>query len=452
LDTVAGRGNTLLHQVKADGIDQTSSGNTLDAKFRANSPLGSAASVKGSECVDDLLSAVQQGHVTMTRRAPAKNGGKLGGASGGSALTQEDFEQATANRAAYDGDLDRVTLSGGVQVSDSTSALWADQVVMNQTTGDAHATGSVKVNYLQANSAQAGGKPSAGLRGTAPGATATGNPAQASTPVEPTHVLADRADLVHATGVATFYGRPVRLWQTGSQVQAPVIELEHVQQRMTARGVATASGAQVHTILSNAGSGQAGADKAGSSKAGGAKTGAKKAVSGGRLPSVVRIASSGLVYSGDLRQAEFTGSVRAETVDGTIRANQATVYLQPAGDAAAKGNAISALATPSLAGELQRMVATGQIEIEQPERHATGERLVYTASDGLFVLTGDGKTQPRLVDAVRGTITGAALQFHSGDDSVVVTDVEPGATNATTAQRVITETHMNKDASIGKRK
>jgi hypothetical protein len=56
------------------------------------------------------------------------------------------------------------------------------------------------------------------------------------------------------------------------------------------------------------------------------------------------------------------------------------------------------------------------------------------------------------VDAVRGTITGAALQFHSGDDSVVVTNVEPGATNATTAQRVITETHMNKDASIGKRK
>ena len=72
------------------------------------------------------------------------------------------------------------------------------------------------------------------------------------------------------------------------------------------------------------------------------------------------------------------------------------------------------------------MIATGQIQIDQPGLRATGGRLVYTAADGLFVLTGDGKTLPRLVDSARGTITGAALLFHAGDDSVEVTSVEPG--------------------------
>jgi lipopolysaccharide export system protein LptA len=95
------------------------------------------------------------------------------------------------------------------------------------------------------------------------------------------------------------------------------------------------------------------------------------------------------------------------------------------------------------------MVATGEIEIKQPGRRAAGEHLVYTASDGLFVLTGDGKALPRLVDSARGTITGAALLFHAGDDSVVVSNVEPGAA---TGQRVRTETRAGKDATMGKGK
>jgi lipopolysaccharide export system protein LptA len=251
LDTVAGRGHTLLHQVTADGIDETSSGDLLDAKFRPGSsvntsssarlnaakarPAGVAVGVpsragavgaKSAEGVDDLLSAVQQGHITMIRRAPSKSGTKARSGLGGTGIAQEDFEQATADRAAYDGDLDRVTLTGGVEVSDRASALWAGQVALDRKTGDVQALGAVKVNYLQDNSAQAGG-----LRGTAPGSAS-----QQAAQAEPTHVLAERAELVHATSVATFYGRPVRMWQGGSQVQAPEIKLERAEQRMTARG------------------------------------------------------------------------------------------------------------------------------------------------------------------------------------------------------------------------
>jgi lipopolysaccharide export system protein LptA len=312
----------------------------------------------------------------------------------------------------------------------------------------------VKVNYLQDNSAQA-----VGLRGTAPGSAS-----QQAAQVEPTHVLADRAELVHATGVATFHGRPVRLWQGGSQVQAPVIEIARQQQRLTARAEASAGGAQVHTVLVSAGSDASGAAKAGAGSSATAKPADGKTATSERLPSVARIASGGLVYSGDLRRAVFSGGVRAETADGTIRANEATVYLQQAvGAAQSSGTKAAAAppagdALPSLAGSVERVVAGGQVVIEQPGRRAAGEHLVYTASDGLFVLTGDGKTLPRLVDSARGTITGAALLFHAGDDSVVVSNVaatgaETGAAASTAAgQPARTETHAGKDATMGKGK
>jgi len=494
LDTVAGRGHTLLHQVTADGIDETSSGDSLDAKFRpessgntsasarlstasarlstaktrpagaaAEGPLhGGAVNPMGGEGVDDLLSAVQQGHVTMMRRAPAASGAKAGGgASGRTGIAREDLLQATAERAAYDGDLELVTLAGGVEVSDRASALWANQVALDRKTGDVQAVGAVKGNYLRDDSAQA-----IGLRGTAPGSAS-----QQSALSEPTHVLAERAELLHATGVVTFYGNPVRLWQGGSQVQAPVIELARQQQRLTARGEASAGGAQtmqVHTVLVSAGSDQTGTTRTGTEKASAAKSGAGssataksgdgKTATSERLPSVARIASGGLVYSGDLRRAVFSGGVRAETVDGTIRANEATVYLQQAVGAAQSAGTKAAAAppaggaVPSLAGSVERVVAGGQVVIEQPGRRAVGEHLLYTASDGLFVLTGDGKTLPRLVDSARGTITGAALLFHAGDDSVVVSNVAPGGTGAATGQRVRTETHAGKDATMGKGK
>jgi lipopolysaccharide export system protein LptA len=235
-----------------------------------------------------------------------------------------------------------------------------------------------------------------------------------------------------------------------------VIQLQLVEQsgtwelsKLIAHGDATGSVGQVRTILVQ----QPSPDKLGTAKPRPAKTGKPLSCSAKsestkpsaeksqRLPSVVRITSGQLIYSGDLRQAEFTGGVRAETLDGTIRAAQATAFLQPV----AKGLAASAQVSPQLAGKVERMIATGQIQIDQPGLRATGGRLVYTAADGLFVLTGDGKSPPKLVDSECGTITGAALQFHTGDESVEVTSVEPG-------QRVRTETRAGKDATMGKGK
>jgi lipopolysaccharide export system protein LptA len=301
-------------------------------------------------------------------------------------------QRATAEKAVYVRDTDAVTLTGAVQVTDGDSTVWADQVVMEHESGDATADGSVKANYQ-------------------PGGAQTGSGA------EPTHVLASRAVMRHATGVATFYagaGKLARLWQGASQVEAPVLVFDQKKRTMEARGASETNGPgaalPVRAVFVN-----------------GVTERSKKA-------EVVRVASKELTYSDGERRADFTGGVVVENADGTMRGQQATIYLQAAHSGSdGKGAGEGAF----LGGSVERIVASGRIEIDQPGRKATGTQVVYTAGDGMFVLTGTPAAPPKVMDETRGTVTGAMLRFHTGDNSVVVSS---GADS--TGQRVHTETRV----------
>jgi lipopolysaccharide export system protein LptA len=416
-------GHTAMRRVSATGVVNTGSGDSLVAHFRPVAAAGSGSSERGAAPkgqqakeggfggggADEVSDATEQGHVVMTQLPVRK--------PGDTAAPVE--ERATAERAVFDGELDRTTLTGNVQVSDATSVLWADRVITEQQTGDSVADGSVKASYGQVGSTE-----------------------------EPVHVLADRADLKHDSQVATFHGvagRPARLWQGASQVDAPVLQFEQKQRRMLAHGEGQGAPMAVHTVLVSAGS---------PTPAGGAvaKTVAApgKATGGGKAD-VVRVASRELTYSDEARKAEFTGGVEVESKDGSMRAQKVEVYLQPAqaGKPASPGSSGKAdgtkapAASPAggtgfMGGNVERVVATGHIEIEQPGRHATGEQLVYTASDGMYVLTGTPTALPKVMDNQRGTVTGTSLRFHGGDENVVVSNGgESGA-----GQRVRTETRV----------
>jgi lipopolysaccharide export system protein LptA len=427
---VQGDGHTVLRKAGVTGVVNTSSADSLVAKFR---PVAVGASqsagrgrqvgradagqlVTGRHGSDEIVSAVEQGHVVMTQMPVRKPG-----ASAASSQPQE--ERAVAERAVYDGDLDRMTLTGNVQVNDGTNVLWADRVVSEQQTGDATADGSVKASYRQAGGTD-----------------------------EPVHVLAARVDLKHDSQVAIFYGvagRPARLWQAGSQVEAPVLEFEQKQRKLLAHGEGPGGAMVVHTVLVSSGSAAKGAlGKTPSAKSGMA---GRAGVGAGGETNVVRVASRELVYSDEARKAEFTGGVLVESSDGTMRGQQAVVYLKGvpverkavtngAGQAAAAGSppvgGKPGAAGEFMGGSLERVVATGHIEMEQPGRRATGEQLVYTASDGMFVLTGTAAVLPKVVDQQQGTVTGASLRFHAGDENVVVSNGD----NA--GQRVRTETRV----------
>ena len=382
-----GVGHTALRRVSDTGAEDTSSGETMDVRFRTAS-----ADVKAAE---EIATAVQQGNVVMTHKSVRKPGDA-------GAPTEQ---RATAQKAVYDGTTKWMTLTGGVQVRDEAgNMLWADKVAMEQGSGDGVAEGSVKASYLQPK-------------------------AVGQDQGDVVHVLAARAELKRAADQTIFYGgagRPARLWQGGSQVEAPVLQFEQKQRRLVARGEGQGSPMAVHTVLVGHGSGKAGAGKAGAGNGG-----------------AVRVASRDLVYSDEARRAEFSGGVQVENATGKMRGQGVMVYLQAAAGGNKPAGDVKAVGMPGgfMGGSVERIVVTGQVEMEQPGRRATGEQLVYTAGDGLFVLTGTAAAPPKVMDEAQGMVTGASLQFHSGDESVVISNGE----NAGTGQRVRTETRVKKN-------
>ncbi len=429
ISEVHAEGHTSLRKVSAKGVVNTGSGDSMVAHFR---PVTAGAGRRGTngqkgkqdalgvQGADEIADATEQGHVVMTE-LPARKPGDT---------TAPVEERVTAERAVYDGELERTTLTGNVQVSDGTSVLWADRVVTEQQSGDATADGSVKASYGQQGSTD-----------------------------EPVHVLAARAELKHDSQIATFHGvagKPARLWQGASQVDAPVLQFEQRQKRLLARGEGQGAPMAVHTVLVGGRPSVAATrlDAASATRQDATKlgTGSRKLLAGDGKTDVVLVSSRELVYSNDARKAEFTGGVQVESRDGTMRGQRVVVYLQPeqsdgAGKtlpnagrgAGAKSSASSAVGGGGfMGGSVERMVVTGHIDMEQPGRRATGEQLVYTASDATFVLTGTPTVLPKVTDDQRGTVTGTSLRFHSGDDNVVVSN--GGETG--TGQRVRTETRV----------
>ena len=410
-------GHATIHRVNAAGVTSTSSADSLVAHFRpvvsaaARAPAGKSQQQKtdgfGGQGGDEVSDATLQGHVVLTE-LPVKKPSDAAAPS---------EERATADRVTYDGGLERAILTGNVQMSDGTGMLWADRVVTEQQSGDATAEGSVKASYRQ------------------PGNTD-----------EPAHVLAARAELKHDSQIATFYGvagKLARLWQGGSQVEAPVIQFDQKQQRLLAHGDGQGAPMAVHTVLLRA-----------ATPATAAKAVAKPAGSIGKLAGtgrsdVIRVTSRDLVYSDETRKAEFTGSVDVVSGDSRLRAQQIVVYLQAAPKGVGKlpaksapGDGSKMAVSPAggaggfMGGSVERMVLTGHLDMEQPGRRATGEQLVYTASDDLYVLTGTAAALPKVVDDQRGTVTGTSLRFHGGDDNVVVSNGGENGTKVRTETRV----------------
>ena len=135
----------------------------------------------------------------------------------------------------------------------------------------------------------------------------------------------------------------------------------------------------------------------------------------------VNVTAARLVYADSERTARFEGGVVVKGSDATVTADHVSVYLQPRSGGAVVG--------PS---QLDRVVAEGNVVIQEPDRRAKGEKLVYLAAEGKFVLTGG---LPSIFDAEHGTTTGDSLTFFSRDDRVLV----EGKTSPTVTRTRVTK-------------
>ena len=128
----------------------------------------------------------------------------------------------------------------------------------------------------------------------------------------------------------------------------------------------------------------------------------------------VNVTADRLSYVDADRKAVFSGNVLVRGAETTTTADTVQVLLL------ARGNQANS--------QLDRIIAQGEINIQQQDRKATGNQLVYTAQEEKFVLTASGGKRPSIFDAERGQITGDSLTFYTHDDRVLVDSKESSHT------------------------
>ncbi len=264
-------------------------------------------------------------------------------------------------------------LTGSPRVTDGGMTTTANSMRLNRATGDALAEGNVKTTYNDL-------KPQPG-----------GALLSSSSPI---HVTA-RSMSVHGNSAIALYAGDARLWQDANIVEAQSIEFDRDHRSMVAGGasaIGSTASQTVSTVLIQA-------DKVQTAESQGERS---------QKATLIAITSASLTYADNERKAHFEGDVVAKEADVTITAKKMDAFLQARG-----------IANQSLtgAGKLDKIVAQEQVVITQPDRRATGDLLIYTATDDKFVLTGG---PPSIFDAEHGKITGVSLTFFRHDDRVLV--------------------------------
>ncbi len=155
----------------------------------------------------------------------------------------------------------------------------------------------------------------------------------------------------HDSATAIFEGG-VRLWQGPNSVEAPIVELQRDGRTVIADGTGTQ---RVKTNLSQM-------DKK------------------GKITRFV-VLGDHLKYSDDQKIVHFAGHVEAVSNGITLTTAKMDCFFMDHAQALQRSQLANNMT-------LEKIVADGGISITQLGRRATGNRLVYTAADDKFVVTG----------------------------------------------------------------
>jgi lipopolysaccharide export system protein LptA len=276
-----------------------------------------------------------------------------------------------AERANYSPLDDSVTLQGNPRIVDGGMTVTADSIRLLRRSGEAFAVGNVKSTYSELKL-----QPNGALLATA----------------DPIHVTAHAMNALQSSGLAHYTGG-ARLWQGSNIVEGQTIDFDQKARTILALGDRTRPVSSV--FLQVDGKGKA---------------------------STMVVTAPKLNYADSERQAQYSGGVTAHGQDGVMTADHADVYLNAASASRAGG--------PS---QLDHILANGHVLVQQQERRAEGNKLLYTAATGNFVMTGGS---PMLSDPVNGTVRGDSLTFYSHDDRVVV--------ESNGSARTVTHTHVSR--------
>jgi lipopolysaccharide export system protein LptA len=349
---------TILPSSPKDTTTVITAGN-LKAKFDTQGRISSLHGVPDAKVVSTSPGQPDRTSSSQEIDATFRQAGGIDAVVQQGNFTYSDGErQAGADRARFTPSDQMLVLSGSPRITDKGLATTADTLRMNRATGDALAEGNVKTTYSD-------------LRELPNGALLAG--------ASPIHVTA-RTMTAHRNSATATYTGDVRLWQDANVVEAANIDFDRDRRSVVARG----NGRPVSTAL-------------------------VQLEKNGKVTPIM-ITSTRLTYADVERRAQFEGGVTTRGADVTVTADHVDAYLarrsQNAPDQTLKGQ-----------GQLDRLVAQGNVVVQEPGRKATGDQLTYTVADDKFVLSGG---TPSIFDAERGKIRGDSLTFFRRDDRVLV--------------------------------
>jgi lipopolysaccharide export system protein LptA len=368
----AGRFNAKFDVTPEGSSRLTSIHGAPDAKIVSVSP-GAPDRVSTSQMLDakflaegGIASITQQGTVAYTDGQPASK-----------------RTQAWADKAFYT-PADRIlVLSGSPRIAEGGMVTAAQTIRINRESGDALASGDVKSTYSE-------------LKEQPGGALLSSS--------SPIHVTAASMTAHNSPAVALYQGN-ARLWQDANIITAPSIQFDRDRRFLVAQGT---TAQPVSTVLVQMKLGEPGTLTATGNEDKHKNKG--KAEEKRAETSPLAVTSARLTYSDAESVAHYEGGVVAKGNSFSETSNTLDAYLVPRGQTSSN----QLLTGP---GRLDRLVAKGNVVVQQPGRRAEGQTLVYTASDDKFVLTGG---PPSIFDAERGKITGVSLTFFRADDRVLV--------------------------------
>ena len=278
---------------------------------------------------------------------------------------------AFADMATYTPGDQILVLTGSPRVIDGGMTTTATHVRMNRQTGEGFADDDVKTTYSD-------------LKPQPDGALLANS--------DPIHVTAQHMTATKQPGIAHYTGN-VRLWQTANVVRAPKMDFDNVNRSIEAESDKTQTVSSLFVQQSQ----------------------------DGKL-TPVDVTADKLTYIDQERRARYTGNVLAKTPTATLTTTQLDVFLKPADPDNKSQTTAKPAKGPSLPGsdgpsQIDHMIAMGRVVVTEPNRRAVGDRLVYTADDGKYYLTGKS---PSIFDAEHGTVWGDSLTFYSHDDRVLV--------------------------------
>ncbi len=239
---------------------------------------------------------------------------------------QQGEREGRAERAVLDSAKNSILLTGGARLWDPTGSLAADQVALNQRTGDVAAEG----NVASTREPERDSKPTAVLSAS-----------------EPFHAKAARMTMTGGRRLIRYDGDVV-LWQGGNRIEAEAVEIDRAAGTLSARGNVRSRFVE-----------QAG--------------GAKKRAS----PVTTLIRAPQLFYTDKSRTARYAGGVTMLRAGLQVSASELRGVFATAKDGSTE------LETAYADGQVH-------IAESEPGRSRTGsaEHAEYSVSEGKVVLTG----------------------------------------------------------------